>query len=233
MNTIVIMNCKITKIERVTHNVNRYVLEKPIGYSFIPGQATEVSINKEGWKENKHPFTFTSLNSDDYLEFIIKSYRVDQFPTHSGMTEELLSLNVGDELIIGEPWGTINYEGNGVFIAGGAGITPFIAILRDLKKEGKIKGNKLLFSNKLEKDIILRDELIDIFKDNPEDLIFTLTQEQVQDIHYGRIDMSFLQSAVESFDQYFYVCGPRTMKQELITNLGSLGAQVSSIVFEQ
>ena len=52
----------ILAIQDVTHDVRVYRLEKPAGYSFVPGQATDVAINKEGWREEKHPFTFTSLN---------------------------------------------------------------------------------------------------------------------------------------------------------------------------
>jgi len=37
----------IKNIEPVTHDVRRFRFEKPTGYSFNPGQATEVSINKE------------------------------------------------------------------------------------------------------------------------------------------------------------------------------------------
>lgn len=43
----------IQDIQQVTHDVRRIRLEKPKGYEFVPGQATEVSIHKEGWeKEN-------------------------------------------------------------------------------------------------------------------------------------------------------------------------------------
>ena len=58
----------------VTHNVRRYTLERPEGYSFKPGQATEVSLDEDGWRDKKHPFTFTSLADDPHLEFTIKSY---------------------------------------------------------------------------------------------------------------------------------------------------------------
>lgn len=225
---------KIIDIHPVTHNVNRYVLEKPVGYTFIPGQATDVSINKDGWKENTHPFTFTSLTTDSNLEFTIKSYAQELFPNHSGMTEALLSLTVGDELIIGDPWGTISYEGKGVFIAGGAGITPFIAILRDLKMKGEIKGHRVIFSNKLEKDIIIRDELVEMFKDSPNDLIFTLTQEKVAGLEHGRVNSEFIKRYVSDITSTnFYVCGPRIMKTELIDTLKSLGAPVESLIFEQ
>src|SRR5689334_9811885 len=134
---------KIKKIIGRTHDVRSYRCEKPNDYSFIPGQATEVSLNKDGWKEEKRPFTFTSLNEDEFLEFTIKSYF-----DHPGVTNELFKLKEGDELIVRDVWGAIEYKGPGYFIAGGAGITPFIAIFRHLYKNGEIKDNKLFFSNK-------------------------------------------------------------------------------------
>src|SRR4051812_7895115 len=112
---------KIIDIKTVANNVKRFRLEKPEGYEFIPGQATEVSINKEPWKEERRPFTFTSLNEDPFLEFTIKRY-----PDHQGVTDALHHLNLGDELIVRDVWGAISYSGPGYFIAGGAGITPFL-----------------------------------------------------------------------------------------------------------
>src|SRR6056297_3367305 len=144
----------IKDVKNVTHDVKQLRFEKPDGYSFTPGQATEVSIDKDDWREEKRPFTFTSLNEDDYLEFTIKIYK-----DHEGVTAELDKLVVGDQLKIGPAWGAISYQGEGYFLAGGAGITPFIAIFRDLAKKNKLKGNKLIFGNKEEKDIILKDEL--------------------------------------------------------------------------
>ena len=38
---------KVIKVEKVTHDVRRFTVSKPDGYSFIPGQATEASINKK------------------------------------------------------------------------------------------------------------------------------------------------------------------------------------------
>ncbi len=65
---------RILDIQEVTHDVKCFRFEKPKGYKFIPGQATDVSINQPHWKEEIRPFTFTSLNTDDYLEFTIKRY---------------------------------------------------------------------------------------------------------------------------------------------------------------
>jgi len=130
---------KILSIDQVTHDVKRFRIEKPEGYSFIPGQATEVSVNTPDLKNEKRPFTFTCLNSESYLEFTIKIY-----PSHDGITNELGKLNHGAELIIRDVWGAISYKGKGVFIAGGAGITPFISIFRDLRTKNEIPGNILL-----------------------------------------------------------------------------------------
>ena len=40
---------KILSIEHLTHDVLRIIAEKPIGLNFTPGQATDISINKEEW----------------------------------------------------------------------------------------------------------------------------------------------------------------------------------------
>ena len=63
---------KIIDIEEVTQDVKSFKIEKPKRYSFIPGQATEVSVNVPRLRDEKRPFTFTSLHSSDYLEFTIK-----------------------------------------------------------------------------------------------------------------------------------------------------------------
>src|SRR3990170_1078111 len=102
METIV----KILSAQYVTHDVKRFRLEKPDGFTFVPGQATELSINKEGWKEKRNPFTFTGLVTDPYLEFTIKIY-----PERQGVTNQLSMLNPGDEIILREPWGAIEYKG--------------------------------------------------------------------------------------------------------------------------
>jgi len=222
---------KILMTEFVTHDVKRFILEKPEGYKYIPGQATDVAINMPKWKEKTHPFTFTSLNEDDVLEFTIKGYPLKEYPNHEGMTEQLHKLGPGDELILDEPWGTINYKGAGVFIAGGAGITPFIAILRYLRDKNKLKGNKLIFSNKTAKDVILEKEFRVMFASS--DLILTLTREKIQGYESGRADGDFLKKHIADFSQNFYICGPKKMVEDLKRILSELGAKTDSVVFEE
>lgn len=217
----------IHSITPVTHDVNRYRLEKPAGYTFTPGQATEVSIDKDGWREKKNPFTFTALNDEDELEFTIKSYT-----DHGGVTNMLRSLTPGDALLIREPWGTIQYKGRGTFIAGGAGVTPFIAILRQLNADGALAGNRLIASNKTEGDIILRDEF-----EAMEGLatLWTVTAQERPGagVLNERIDREFLERHVGTFDQNFYLCGPDDMVKDLRRMLEELGADVDALTWEK
>lgn len=216
---------RILSIEPLTHNVNRIRVEKPEGYKFIPGQATEVGINEEGrFKDNPHPFTFTGLNSDPFLEFSIKIYS-----DHDGLTNRIGQLKPGDELIIHDVWGAIQYKGPGTFIAGGAGITPFLAIFKQLKKDGEIEGNQLIFSNRLEKDIILKDEIKEMLGNH---FINTLTEEDLPQYDNRLVDKDYLKEKISTFDQNFYICGPDPMVAAIKKALSELGASNSVITVE-
>lgn len=217
----------IKSIEKVTHDVKKFTFEKPEGYSFTPGQATEASINKEDWEEEKRPFTFTSLNEDPDLEFIIKIYE-----DHDGVTNQIGKLEVGDEFIIDDPWGTIQYNGPGVYLAGGAGVTPFIAIFRDLHKKGELEGNTLIFSNKTAKDVILQEEFEEMLGD---DFVSVLTDKDAEGHMFldGFIDKDFLAEQIDDYDQPFYVCGPMKFNENMMKYLKELGAEPDSLVFEE
>lgn len=216
--------------ESVAENVDLYITEKPPGFTFRPGQAVDLAIDQEGWRDEKRPFTITSLPDNPRLEFIIKSYPTASYPDHDGMTEHLgRDIVVGDRLIFGDPWGTIEYRGPGVFIAGGAGITPFIAIFRQLEQEKRLDGNRLFFSNCSAKDVFLQGELFRCFGN---DVVCTLTKETKRDFEEGRINKDWLQSRIKDFNQPFYVCGPPAMVEDLGDVLKSLGVKPDAIVFE-
>lgn len=216
---------KILKIENVTHNVRRFTVTKPGMYEFTPGQATDVTIDFPAWNSKRNPFTFTSLNGWGVLEFTIKIYE-----DHDGVTNQLGKLNEGDHLILHDSWGAIHYKGEGVFIAGGAGVTPFIAILRQLYNDDNIGKNKLIFSNKTSHDIILKEEFEKMLGDN---FINTLTEEDNPKYDHKKIDESYLKEKIKDLDQFFYICGPDAMVEDIHKNLLNLGVKKDKIVIEQ
>jgi ferredoxin-NADP reductase len=216
---------EILETEQITPNVRRYRLEKPKNFHFEPGQATEVSIDRDGWRDKKRPFTFTALNRWDTLEFTIKSYR-----DHLGVTNELWSLGAGDRLLLRDVWGTITYHGPGTFIAGGAGVTPFIAILRHLADTEKLAGNRLIVSNRTEKDIILRDEFEAM---EGLETLWTMTDDAKSKLLQERIDAEFLERHVKDFSGRFYLCGPDPMVEDLRSLLEAAGAEIANVTWER
>ena len=215
----------ILSIEPVTHNVKRFKVARPDSYEFAPGQATEVAINKPEWKNERRPFTFTGLTDWDHLEFTIKIY-----DDHDGVTHQLGTLKAGDEVILHDVWGAIHYKGDGVFIAGGAGVTPFIAILRSRMKAGDAVNNTLIFSNRTDGDIILREEFENMLGDR---FINVITGDETSAYDHRMIEEAYLREKITNTGQYFYICGPDAMIDSIVKNLQNIGIQDSQIVKEE
>lgn len=172
---------KVLATEMLNHNVKRFTTERPPEIHYTPGQAVLMEIPE--MKGKKRPFTFTGLLSAPRLEFTIKLYH-----DHHGVTDHLANYQRGDILTFGDPWGAIKYQGPGIFLAGGAGITPFLAILRNLDQAGEIDGNALWFSNQADKDIFLEEELRHMLGDR---LRLLVTQQRSTQHEYGRIDKDY------------------------------------------
>ena len=202
----------------------RYLFERPDGLEFEPGQATELTLKKEGWTDEGRPFTFTSLPDENALEFVIKSY-----PDHDGVTEQLSRLEPGDRVEIAEPFGAIRDHGPGVFIAAGAGITPFIPILEKHAETGKMDCT-LIFTNSTEKDIILRKkwERMDGLT-----TVFTVTDQEGAQVEEEKVDKAFLQKHLSRFDRTFYLCGPQEFVNDVRDALKELGADGDKIITEE
>ena len=201
---------KILKMFQLNHDVIRFWLERPKGYTFTAGQAIELTLADK--QKGPAPFTFTGLDSSPNLELTIKIYK-----EHNGLTEALSELTPGEEVAITDPWDSFDNKGPGIFIAGGAGITPFIALLRQFHVEGKVGDSYLFFSNKTENDIFLHAELKSILGERYIDVI-TRGKDPLTS---AQINEAFLRKHVTNTKQPFYVCGPPgfvdLMKQQLAT----------------
>lgn len=209
----------------VTHDVQRFVLRRPKDFSFKPGQATELAIDRPGWTEERRPFTMTNLEEEQVLEFTIKRY-----PEHQGVTDLLHRLVPGEALLLHDAWGTIRYRGAGTFIAGGAGVTPFIAILRRLQRDRQLDHNVLLLSNKTEKDVILEQEFRNMLGDR---FVSTLTRGGAPGHLAGHIDSAFIHKHAGDINRPFYICGPEKFVKDIKSIVANAGASSEGIVIEK
>jgi ferredoxin-NADP reductase len=206
---------QITRIKRLNHDVLQFRLQKPGEFEYTAGQAIELMLTEPETK-GPAPFTFTGLNTDPFLELTIKIYE-----EHKGLTAALSKLTIGDKVMITDPWDSFTNNGPGVFVAGGAGITPFIALLRQMEADGNIGDSCLFFSNKTAQDLFLREELKSLLGDRYIDVI---TRDQNGVNHTRHIDETFLRKHIKNFEQPFYVCGPPPFVDSIQDSLKKIGA---------
>jgi ferredoxin-NADP reductase len=139
-------------------------------------------------------------------------------------------LEEGDPLLLTDIFGDIRYQGKGLFIAGGAGITPFISIFRQLKKRGELGGNSLLFANKTSADIILEEELRDLLG---KEMTCILSDETSDRYLSGFISRELIVDQLTTPGMNVYVCGPPPMMKNVIEYLSELKIPEGSIVADE
>lgn len=97
---------------------------------------------------------------------------IKAYPT-GNISRHLTTLKVGDTMKVRGPKGAMVYTPNMVrkfgMIAGGTGITPMLQIIRAIQR-GRSSGDKtevtLIFANVDEKDILLREEIEDVARED-------------------------------------------------------------------
>lgn len=202
---------KIIAITTLAPNISLFRVEKPTGFSFVAGHSIMTSIKKPTLSEKIIPLTPISLSSDNYIDFIVKNYP-------GKLTEQFFSLKERDSLLFGSMFGSTRYNGEGIFLASGIGIAPFIAMLRQLDKDGKKEDNILFYSVKNKEEILFENELRKTLGDK---LIITLTQQKDTDYEHGRISAAMLTKYNADLRKSNYVCGGQlfiTDMKEMISN---------------
>ncbi len=214
----------LKQIEPITRDTHRLIFDRPDAFEYTPGQGVELHLLKDGWEDKGRPFTPVTLPGEPTLEFIIKSY-----PDHHGVTEQIAKMKPGDAVKMKGPFGAISDKGPGVFIAGGAGVTPMIAILRQrLHEHGTLAGSTLVFANKTEADIIWRDkfEAMEGLK------TAFVVDEAGASVPQQRLDRDYLRQFIEP-DSHYYLCGPPPMMDAVRNALHDLGVKDTQIIEEK
>ncbi|KAK9727357.1 Nitrate reductase [NADH] 1 [Basidiobolus ranarum] len=197
------------------------------------------------------PYTPVSTEADlGHLDLAVKVYfkgTHPKYPNGGKFSQYLDSLEIGDTVEVKGPMGEFNYDGHGRYrverkhlkgqarnfamIAGGTGLTRMLqlirAILKDPTENTKIS---LLFANKSEEDILLRDELETLSVKNPDQLKvwYTIDETYLSEWPYSTGFITYemirnhLPKPVE--DTVVLMSGPPPMlKFTCIPNLEKLG----------
>ncbi len=131
----------IKSVHKITENVIELQVETAKPFSFKAGQFAFLNFK---FAYEPHPFTIATYNNDNLLKFYIKE--------SGDWTNKLFdNIKEGDTVKVEGPYGGFTFNddkfNNQLWIAGGIGITPFIAELEYLSSNKSDKNITFIFSH--------------------------------------------------------------------------------------
>ncbi|KAJ4834618.1 hypothetical protein Tsubulata_014935 [Turnera subulata] len=231
--------CKLVKKESLSHDVRLFrfalpsedqVLGLPVGkHIFLCATVDE--------KLCMRAYTPTStVEVVGYFDLVIKVYFKGvhpKFPNGGMMSQYLDSLELGSFIDVKGPLGHIEYVGRGNFLvhgkpkfakkltmlAGGTGITPIYQVIQAILKDPEDQTEMyVVYANRTEDDILLREELDSWAKEHERLKVWYVVQESVKEgwqYSVGFITENILREHVPegSDDTLALACGPPPMIQ--------------------
>ncbi|KAJ6137594.1 Cytochrome b5 [Penicillium samsonianum] len=227
----------VEKTELAT-NVYRFVFALPTatGVLGLPiGQHVAIRAVVDGTTVTRS-YTPTSNNIDrGRIELVIKCYPDGQL---SG--KYLAGLTVGDEVEFRGPKGSMRYT-KGLcrkigMVAGGTGITPMYQLIRAIcENDTDTTEVSLVYANRSESDILLREELERFARQYPKNFkLWYMLDSAPEGWTYGSgyVDQTVLaeQLPAPSSDTKVMLCGPPGMVNATKKNLVALGFSKPGVV---
>jgi methane monooxygenase component C len=211
---------QIVATDRLSNTVARIVIrtnaaQDPLTWD--PGQYVQVTVPAIG-ATRAYSMANAADGSRD-LELLIRLLPDGKFSGHVAA-----GLSTGEPVRVRGPFGQFTFRGdaNPVFVAGGTGLAPVLAILRSFASAAPTTEARLVFGVGSETDLFGVDELADLSRALPNlDIVTTVEQPsagwagavgQVTD-HIGLIDAT----------RPYYLCGPPGMvsaAEELLAGAG-------------
>ncbi len=214
----------VRHLNKATSEVTLRPMKQPIKRQRA-GQFLFVRFPGDKALNESHPFTISSAPSEDVLRVTVKA--------SGDFTRHLFGhLQAGVDAMIEGPYGMFDYKTGGqkqIWIAGGIGLTPFLAFLRDM--DGTLHRDVDFYYTVRHRDeALFLDEIEAIAKKNPRlkfHARFSATDGSL------RVE-EIVQKAggeVRQYDLYLY--GPLPMVQAFRRKFGELGVPGDQIHFEE
>ncbi|GAA5815945.1 hypothetical protein MFLAVUS_009464 [Mucor flavus] len=239
---------KLAEVKPINHNTSLFRFELPKGHvAGLPiASCVVVKHAEEGAKPIIRPYTPVSeSDAQGHVDFIIKKY------DDGKLTPVIHNMKPGDTLDFKGPIPKYDWENdqkaNVGMIAGGTGITPMLQVIRrifDEKSTDKKTKISLIFANQTEQDIILKDELDKIAKENPDRFKVTYALDKAPENWTGvtgYVTAEVVKANLpgpEQEDTVIFVCGPPPMVKSLagirtMKSQGELEGVLKELGYEQ
>jgi ferredoxin-NADP reductase len=224
----------VTAVTTETPTVRTIGLGVPFWPGHRAGQHLDVRLTAEDGYSAERSYSIAAA-ADDPVAITVE--RLDDGEVSPYLTEDV---RVGDELEIRGPVGGyfVWEKADGgplLLVAGGSGIVPLRAILRQREHSGSDVPVTLLYSARTLSELIYRDEL-DGYRDGVE-IVYTLTREQPAGWtgHTRRVDRALLDETAWPAGQnpLAFVCGPTSFVETVASGLVALGYPAERVKTER
>ena len=223
----------VQRIEELTHDIRRLVLSGP-SMTFNPGQYVDITIPGS---DEVRSFSMANLPGSGELEFMIKVYPEGRFSSLLSAGE----IAEGDELEVTGPYGVFTLRSKSdrpiVFIGGGAGMAPILALLRGMADRGIDRPAVYYYGARGPQDLIALDELAELTHRLP-DFRFVAAlshcgEDETWEGERGMICdvVTRLEDGLGEMDAY--LCGPPPMVDAAIAMLDAKGVPENRVYFDK
>jgi NAD(P)H-flavin reductase len=240
-----------TRIFRFALQSDNHSLGLPVGnHLFIRSSVDDKAIIRA-----YTPIT-PSFSPPGYFDLLIKVYFKNvhpKFPNGGIMSQHIESLNIGDKIDVKGPLGSFAYLGRGQYrtkigalrksckrigmIAGGSGITPLYQVIQTVLNDPEDHTElSLIFANRSEKDILLRNELDELAKVNPQFKVHYILSKPPSNWKFGigyateEMFRKNIPPPLPNSQTIILLCGSTPMLTSCISNLTKIGFAESECI---
>lgn len=227
---------EVRSVSKIAERTWELIVEPKHGEAidFCAGQFVWLSVGHSAFSLNENPFSIASAPARrDHLAFVIKE--VGDF------TRGIGQIRPGTRAYVDGPHGNMTIEdrpSSGIaFYAGGVGVAPILAMLRQLRHEADERPILLLYGNRRAEQIVYRKELDAMRRDLNLQVEYFLYEPPPG--WFGRQGMIDSEAIVHSLasrspaDWVHVICGPLPMIEGIETTLLSIGVPGRQIISER
>jgi propane monooxygenase reductase subunit len=228
---------EVVSNENVTHDMRHLIVRliEPASIKFFPGQYVDFHV--PGTEETRS-FSMANISSleSGQLEFVIKVYP-------NGLFSEFLDTEVkpGDRLDITGPFGVFTLrdapDSDLVFVGGGAGMAPILALLRSMASRGIQRKATYYYGARRRRDLCFEEELRQLERMLPSFRYVPALSEPGDDAGWdGEVGLitDVLRRAENNLARAdAYVCGPPPMVEAALELLPRLGVAEKRVFYDK